>query len=299
MSSEIEAEDEIPNSYDRENPFILKRKLDKTVFEVREENADSKKIMRWKSPTTKPKITIIPKTGLKNWQTVYNDGISKIKYSLKDHQFHEFVDDEWRRIVGFGHAWDRGLALLGIAKGFYVVVKKTKKKNGKVYAYEEYILRPKGSALKAFKRAMVHTDKIEEAEVASKVASNLPDSNTSRIQDYTIDKDGVYSEERPSSIRLGNSTAVSQPVVRRVVPSSQTQNPLEDEFQQSFADSNEQKLLAEIEWLKKNNRATRSEFERRFGKSVLESMNDKNLVWVYRAGKDAIVTLRAEGFKVD
>jgi hypothetical protein len=51
-----------------------------------------------------------------------------------------------------------------------------------------------------------------------------------------------------------------------------------------------------IEWLRtrENKQADRSEFIPRFGAPVLEAMKIRNLVWVYRIGKNAVVVFREE-----
>jgi hypothetical protein len=78
--------------------------------------------------------------------------------------------------VNFGNAWKLGTVLLDITEGFYCVHKRVKK-NGKVYFYDEYVLRSRSAALKAFKTAMrSHSNDI--GEVASKVASNLHRDHT-------------------------------------------------------------------------------------------------------------------------
>jgi len=117
-------------------------------------------------------------TSDKKWEAVYDDGILKIKRSLLDLRYYVYIDDEYRKILEFGDAWKLGTVLLEIAEGYYVVLKKVKK-NGKVYTYDQYILKPRGAALRDFNQAMAGHVRTAKEIVASKVGSNLPTGNTS------------------------------------------------------------------------------------------------------------------------
>jgi hypothetical protein len=182
----IEAEEEIPNRYDYMNPFLQRKTLRKLQLEVRDETSDLKRIFRWRTPPTEPKIITIPKKGEREWITTYDDGIIKIKLSLRDFRYYQYIHDEFVRIVDFGYAWDLGTKCMEIAQAFYTTVKQVRRKGGKAYHYDVYIKRPKRSALKAFKEVMARRLAGKDDftyKFAGKSCTKSPSLSLTRIRD--------------------------------------------------------------------------------------------------------------------